>query len=168
MNDGVLAFVETARHYCEWARASEPTGPEAVAQALRQITSLYLAGLSLPGTWSPDLDVKANAGLVSDDERLAVVAAAARLPLANYSEVFDPVPVPPDESVIGDLGDDIADIYCDVATGLRLYDAGRQAEAIWEWSFGLQNHWGAHATSAIRALHWYLVEKRPGLLVHGA
>jgi len=32
------------------------------------------------------------------------------------------------------------------------------AAAVWEWSFGLHAHWGAHATGAMRAPHWWLCD----------
>ena len=67
--------------------------------------------------------------------------------------MFDPLPVPPEEPVVGSLTDDIADIYRDVIPGLREYELGRRAQAVWEWGFGLRHHWGEHATGAIRALH---------------
>ncbi|MDQ0427430.1 hypothetical protein QOZ98_000255 [Planomicrobium stackebrandtii] len=44
-------------------------------------------------------------------------------------------------------------IYRDIKKGLILYEQGHSMEAIWEWKFGFEVHWGEHATSAIRALH---------------
>jgi hypothetical protein len=73
-----------------------------------------------------------------------------------YGEVFNPLIVPPEEPVLGSLSDDITDIYRDVVTGLREYEAGRRTQALWEWGFGFQAHWGEHATGAIRALHCWL------------
>jgi hypothetical protein len=78
------------------------------------------------------------------------------LPFDLYGEVFDTVPMPPEQPVVGSLTDDITDIYRDVISGLREYEAGRRASAGWEWSFGLRQHWGAHAMGAIRALHCWL------------
>jgi hypothetical protein len=70
--------------------------------------------------------------------------------------VFDPLSVPPDEPVVGSLSDDLCDVYREVVSGLREYEAGRRAQAVWEWGFGLRHHWGKHATGAIRALHRWL------------
>jgi hypothetical protein len=66
--------------------------------------------------------------------------------------------------VVGSLSDDLADIYRDVVTGLRAYDRGDRAGAVWEWRFNLHAHWGAHATGAMRALHWWLCNNDPGRL----
>jgi hypothetical protein len=92
-------------------------------------------------------------------ERLrSAYSQVSNLPLTYYSEVFNSNVVPPEDPVIGDLADDIADIYRDLRRGLNLLDAGHTEQAVWEWVFHLKHHWGEHATSAIRALYWYLQE----------
>ena len=56
--------------------------------------------------------------------RSTVFTRAGNLPLNYYSEVFNPIPVPAEEPVVGDLADDIADIYGDIERGLKLLDVG--------------------------------------------
>jgi hypothetical protein len=90
----------------------------------------------------------------------AVRTRAAAIPLQHYGEIFSPL-VPPDEPVVGDLADDLVAIYRDVAAGLALYDASCIDDAIWQWGFNFQIHWGRHASSAIRALHCYLSQEDP-------
>jgi hypothetical protein len=36
---------------------------------------------------------------------------------------------------------------------LQHYEAGRALEALWWWQYSYVNHWGTHATAALRALH---------------
>jgi hypothetical protein len=91
----------------------------------------------------------------------SVLQEAARLPVDNYGWIFDPLVVPPEEPVVASVADDIADIYRDVVTGLRLDQLGRRTEAVWHWSFYLSRHWGLHATGAIRALHCWLAQEAP-------
>jgi hypothetical protein len=106
---------------------------------------------------------------VSDTEWKRVVEAASRLPFQHYSEIYNPLPVPADgEPVVGNLADDLADVYRDVVTGLRLHEAGRENDALWHWTFNLRHHWGEHAISAIRAFRWYLAEHDAEFSVHGA
>ena len=96
---------------------------------------------------------------VSNDERWAIHhGIAARLPFGDYARVFDPFVLPPEEPVVGSIADDVADIYADVVGGLIEYEAGRTAQAVWEWGFQLRSHWGRHATDAIYALHIWLTE----------
>jgi hypothetical protein len=66
--------------------------------------------------------------------------------------------------VVGDLADDLVDIYRDVSAGSAFHDAGCVDDAIWQWGFSFQTHWGKHASSAIRALHCYLSQEDPSSL----
>ena len=69
-----------------------------------------------------------------------------------YRKVFDPYAEPIDSELVGDVIDDLGDIYRDLQRGLEHWRNGRVAEALWEWRFNFQIHWGEHATSALRAL----------------
>lgn len=69
----------------------------------------------------------------------------------HYWEVFNPYDL--EEPVGASLSDDILDIYKDVKKGILLYEKYEHIEAIWEWKFGFELHWGSHAVDAIRALH---------------
>jgi hypothetical protein len=71
----------------------------------------------------------------------------------RYREAFDPYESPPEEPVTGSLADDLADIYLDLARAESLWEAGDPDAAVWDWQFHFQQHWGEHATGALRALH---------------
>jgi hypothetical protein len=148
--DAVERFIEQAIAYREWLLHGNDTGMSAAKNALLVITRLYLAGLELGDI--PDEDVDLNVEKLSTEEMEAVYSACKRLPLDLYSEVFNPLTVPPEEPVVGSLTDDLSDIYHDVITWLRPYETGRRSDALWNWTFNLQIHWGEHATSAIRTL----------------
>jgi hypothetical protein len=149
------AFAGEAQRFCNWAR--NPSGDDAGArEALLRVSALYVAGLQLSGDWHSSLEPEPLPDTVSKAEWQQVYDANAALPFQYYSEITNPLDVPPEEAGVGDLADDIADIYSDVTEGLRLYEAGHPREALWQWVFHLTFHWGAHATSAMRALHWYL------------
>ena len=154
--DAVDRFAAEAALFQQWARYGTDQGDSAAREALIRITRLYLAALDLPPAWSEELADQHDAARVGDEEWRAVFAACARLPLDYYGEVFDPLPVPPEQPVVASLADDIADIYRDVVSGLQEHQAGRRAQAVWEWGFGFRHHWGEHATGAIRALHCWL------------
>jgi hypothetical protein len=162
--DTVAKFAAEASLFREWAARGTDTGADAARNALVHITRLYLAALDLPPASSNELenDRDVDAKRVSPQERLAVRDAAGRIPLGYYSEVFNPLdPLPTEDPVVGAIYDDIEDIYSDVVYGLRSYEAGHQALAVWEWVFHFQIHWGKHATGAIRALHCWLAENAP-------
>lgn len=154
--DALDRFGAEAALFQQWARHGTDRGEAAAREALLRITRLYLAALDLPPSHGEEPADAVDAKSVDDEEWRAVFAAASRLPLDYYGEVFDPSALPPEEPVVGSFADDIADIYRDVVGGLREQQAGRRARAAWQWSFAFRHHWGKHATGAIRALHSWL------------
>jgi Domain of unknown function (DUF5063) len=68
-----------------------------------------------------------------------------------YSFVFDPYELDA-QPVTGMLSDDLSDICRDLCDGIERYDVGHTREAIWEWRFGFESHWGRHAAHALYAL----------------
>jgi len=151
-------FAVEARRYVEWAAGTTDERMDA-ATALRRIAAVYSAALHLPNPFSANALDDDDAKRVSSNETRLVYEKASELPFKYYDKAFDPLAVPTEESVGGDIADDIADIYQEVATGLRFFEAGEVAEALWEWGFGFRIHWGEHATRAIRALHAYLAQE---------
>ena len=157
--DDVDRFAAEAARFAQWASHGTATGEAAVTEALVRLTHLYVAALELPPAWDQSLGDEPDATRVANDEWQTIATGCARLPFNTYGEVFDPLRIPPEAPVIGMLSDDIADIYRDVVTGLRAYHAGRRAQAVWEWRFNFNVHWGEHATGAIRALHCWLASR---------
>ena len=154
-------FREEARRFMAWADGSASPQKLTADVALRRVVALYAAALSLPQPWSEGVS-DASALEPALAGRLQLVRdRAATFALQHYSEIFSPLVQPLEPPVVGDLADDLLDIYRDVAMGLYLYDAGGIDDAIWQWAFKFQTHWGEHASSAIRALHGYLVKEDP-------
>jgi hypothetical protein len=77
------------------------------------------------------------------------------MPSDGYWDVFAPLNEEDTESVFNSLADDLADIYRDLKRGLLLYNQGHIVEAIWEWRFNFDIHWGTHLVGAQRAIHSY-------------
>ncbi len=156
--DPTDAFADLVRNFCEWAENGEETGAVAMADALRHVTRLFHAAIDLPSLTAQGCIGDDDVELVSNHEFRAVYRNMARLEIGFYGVVYDPSVVPPEEPVVGDIADDIADIYRNVLGGLRHHDAGRRADALWEWTFQFQLHWGGHATSAMHVLYRWLHE----------
>jgi Domain of unknown function (DUF5063) len=74
-----------------------------------------------------------------------------------YWEIYDPRT---DEGAVsGSLADDIADIYQDLKDGIGLQETNEEVpgnEIIFAWRFGFTSHWGQHAVSALRTIHFRL------------
>jgi hypothetical protein len=153
-------FATEAALFEQWARYGTAQGAVAAREAMVRLMRLYLAAMELPLAMSADSSDDTTAIRVGNEEWQEVLTTCARLPFDHYGEVPDPLVVPPGESVIGSLSDDVADIYRDVVTGLRAFRAGHRDHAIWEWQFNFGIHWGGHATGAIRALHCWLATSK--------
>jgi hypothetical protein len=164
MTEAVVRFAREAAMFRRWALHSAEKDEVAARQALLHISALYRAALLLPPSRGPEDSGADDSFTVEHKEWKAVYAASSRLPFQYYSEIFDPLPVPPEEPVVGDLADGIADIYRDVVTGLCMYGAGKEDDALWEWDFNFAHHWGEHATAAMRAIHCYLAANSPDSL----
>jgi len=155
-------FSLEARRFVDWADGSVSNDTLTAPIALRRVVALYAAALELPQPWIEGVSTQPEPEPAFFGARLtAVRSRAAAIPLQHYSEIFSPLVSAPEEPVVGDLADDLLDIYRDVAVGLQLYEAGRIDDAIWHWGFNFQLHWGKHASSAIRALHCYLSQEDP-------
>ena len=69
--------------------------------------------------------------------------------------MFNPLQFENDESIVGDLHDDLAEIYGDLWHGVQGYDAGDTEYAINHWRASYDQHWGNHAAGAIYAIDAY-------------
>jgi hypothetical protein len=140
----VAAFVRAAYDFCAFVVDAEKLAlDDRLVTAREQLLALYAAATRLP-------DVEK----VTDLE-------APRHPVPErwpgfercdgYWEVFDPYE--PAEPVAGSLDDDVLDVYHDTRRGLWLWEKNAIADAVWEWRFSFESHWGDHAIDALRALH---------------
>ena len=165
--DSIEKFADEAAAFERWLLSGTDREADAARACLIRLLELYRAGIALPPESSDELGDGDDIERVGDAEWDVAYKASARLPLDYYAEVFDPTEVPGEAPVVGSLSDDLADIYRDVVTGLRAYHSGDRAGAVWAWSFCLHAHWGAHATGAMRALHWWLRNNAPKHLSEG-
>ena len=147
-------FVSAAREFSDWCVSPAGTETEEARRALSHLVRLYTLALELQ--FPDEMDCDRNGERADDATWKLVYRRAAALPFNYYSDVFDPQTVPSEEPEVGDLADDIADIYRDLSEGLDLSDAGLPSEAEWSFRHSFWTHWGRHASSAIKALHCWL------------
>ncbi|HEX9391123.1 MAG TPA: DUF5063 domain-containing protein [Usitatibacteraceae bacterium] len=142
-------FAELAGDFSSWCEGDCATGRALESEAAQWLARLHAEALALP-----QVDVENSDGPPSIPELHAARAKRNFRPFDGYyyREFFNPDPLQNDEPVLGDLGDDMLDIYKDIKRGLLVYEQGKQIEAIWHWSFLHRAHWGKHATSAMYAL----------------
>jgi Domain of unknown function (DUF5063) len=153
--DEVVAFENVARQYCSWAETQPGTPDDELLLAMRHVAELYTAALRIPET---DPEPDAPERFVDKSSHAAVYRRFQVLPLQEYGEVFHATALPPEAPTVGDLADDLLDIYADLKSGLLHYDAGNVQQAVFQWRFSWGIHWGRHATSALRAMHCFVAE----------
>jgi len=139
------AFAVRARRYCSFLETMRTLTPQVrIRTTIRLLTELVGAATELPELSDSDVD--------SGTEVERVTAPSFDFNTVDlYYEVFDPFVR--DALVLGSLSDDLGGIYVDLREGLDLMDGGHRNDAIWQWRFGYQTHWGDHAVDALRALH---------------
>jgi hypothetical protein len=119
-------------------------------EATRHLARLYAAALELPDVGFTDHPDPPDLPKADWD---AMFKSFGALPFNYYWEVYDPAIEDSDEPVVGDVADDLADLYSDLIKGLWLLGRGHKMAAVWHWKFTFGCHWGRHAVSALRALH---------------
>jgi hypothetical protein len=145
-------FIVAARAFVAWAESPASSNSRAEAVAAR----MFMAALIAAAIALPEGSLKTAAADIPDDDYQRVYLRFGALPFNYYSDCFNPLVVPPEEPVVADLADDLADIWRDVKGGLLLYESGDQDSAAWHWSNDYSLHWGHHATAALYALQsWF-------------
>ncbi len=177
--DVPASFARVAGEFCALIDRHRTLERDAFLHAVHaRLAPLYAAALALPVVEVRDGDEIDGApeSVDVDEDRLGFDewsslyrSLGAHIGERDYySKVFDAYAEPLAEPVIGSLGDDLADIYQDLADGLAKWARGEVEEAVWTWRFSFTTHWGNHATSALRALHVLAAYHELGFRAPGA
>jgi hypothetical protein len=147
----IRAFADVARDYCAWCEGPRGSDPgQLLSEATRHLARLFAAALELPELEFSD---HPDPPSMEHDAWKVMYKSFGAMPFNLYLEVFDPSIEGTEEPVVGDVADDLTDIYSDLSKGLWLLDRGHAMAAVWSWKFTFGCHWGRHAVSALRALH---------------
>jgi hypothetical protein len=135
-------------------------GDETVPLLLLEVAQIMLAGAQLGA--SRDVILRGNlepdVGADPDLDALRTGLAERLASCDDYAAVFDPYADTRPTSFR--LSDDLATVAADLIHGLKHYQAGRAAEALWWWQYSFVNHWGTHGGAALRALHAVVMHAR--------
>ncbi len=143
-------FIGAAREFCSFAIDER----EVVPADLWKARALLLCLISnIPAVEAAPQGVEFDEIGPDDATLRKSVARFNKLPFSFYRVVFDPHDLGAiDEPVMGNLADDLSDIFIDLAEGLDLADEGHLEEACFEWSFSYRSHWARHAVNALMAI----------------
>jgi hypothetical protein len=147
-SDPIARFAAAAGRYCAWAETTPEVVEWEVETAIRLLLELVARALDLPDV---DVDDEGETERADDAVYAAVRNRLGVLPVGLYGTV-DPDDVAGEQHLVGDVLDDLGDVWRDVRQGLDAHRAGRPEEACWTWKFTFRNHWGEHAAEALRVL----------------
>ncbi|WP_078118517.1 DUF5063 domain-containing protein [Thiosocius teredinicola] len=143
-------FAGLVRNFCNFCeQAPAKNGDE--RQAIQFVAALYASAHLL----QKRVGVNYAGPTVSSEIANAVYKRFGSLAFNYYRMVGDPEQIPGQEPVVGDLADDLRDIYVDLKSGLSVFDAGCEAQAEDEWRITFYLHWGQHAANVIFVLNRY-------------
>ena len=153
-------FIKSCRQYC---RLLETSNSNVLVELQTLLLELYSNGLKLQ---TIDLDSNVDFKEKLDDKEFEIVKSRSSELIGEnqyYWTIFDPTEnVFGNESpVMGDLLDDVMDIYKDLKYQLMIFDLNTEESienAVWGMKFDFWHHWNNHAIDAIRTIH-YVIEK---------
>ena len=166
----VQLFIDAARSYVRLIEKRPQDVGRWCRSILRVLAELYAGGVALLRETAEDLpDQDLTAWELPHGEWRAVYhRLSAQLgDDAWYWMYFEPMKTQVEKAapVVGNLADDLADVYADVSTALRAWDAEHDAMTsryIIQWiAGGLKAHWGSHAVDAIGILHRVVTDRIP-------
>jgi len=142
-------FIETYNNYKDF-----------LIKLSNHLLNIYQLGNQLPiGDISENKDYTPN-DISQNDFELILKSLSERLSDNRYYwQVFDPLDDQENDPVLGDLLDDIGDIYKDLKRSLTLFNEGTNLAkntAMWQFKFEFDNHWSDHCISALYALHFFI------------
>ena len=150
MSLAIEAFVENVRTYCELIESEQHD-----IVAIRQTLLALMQGvpyLTMNGTehhGDVEFPRRGHEGWTED------VARLTDLPMQYYRMAYDPLDAANESTVVGDVCDDLADIYGELWHGLQAHDAGAAIYAVKHWRDSYRSHWGQHAVGAVTAIDAY-------------
>lgn len=140
-------FFEAAKAFCLWSESAPGTPDEEERTALQLVSRLYSLALQIPS------DFHEKEALSIPHEKWQIIYERfGTLPFNYYKAVIDPFELEKEDICLGDVADDLADIWRDIKPGLSLYESGNRDAAAYEWQESFTIHWGQHAANAIWAL----------------
>lgn len=143
-------FAASAEQFCSLMEHHQDYNAyEFIKRTADSLVTLYKVALSLP-----DVECDEEKEVVADLDYAPLQLSKTLGKYRSYWEIVNPYHE--DEPVMGDLADDLGDLYHELKEGLVIYSADTKDAicwAVWHWRFGFEVHWGDHLVDALRALH---------------
>jgi len=164
-SDAFNALTNAAQNFCGYIENETTVSQEEFAvNVLTLLTTLYAAGLQIPELhYGDEIDTDVDADISDTEKKNIISSIYKRIPFSFYNITLYKHDLNRTENTaLGDLGDDIADIYLDLKRALLKYNSpylNGKAEAVFTLAFGFSHHWGDHCIDAMHSIHHYLQKR---------
>ena len=148
-------FLYAVEDYCRWIEFDELGASDSLEVALGHLGALYFSARKLKET--EDFDYPKFKELSHDDWK-RIHNRLGMLPFQYCNEFFHPTNLNETDAVVGDICDDLADIYVDLKNDLILQKSTTIEAASHYWKINYEIHWGRHAVSAMYAIHCHIAD----------
>lgn len=155
------ALLKVAQNFCTFIENETGVNKnEFVQNARKHVAALYSAALQIPKLAYDNNGSDIDNSFTEETKNSRTKSIYSRTPFQYYWITLKPFQLDGEiETGLGDLGDDLLDIYKDLKKSLLAYNSpGEHARerALWLLAFGFNYHWGQHCVDALRAIHHYL------------
>ena len=150
-------YLSLARKYC-YSCESAIKGDQQLflSQIQGLMLELYSLGRLLPEINASEQDFDS---MFERNDKEVQGIIADKVPFSYYWQALEPFSVDEPPLGVGDLLDDLGDIYVDFKRAILLYDSkldGAQQEAYWKLKFDFDHHVADHTMNAMKAIHDYM------------
>jgi hypothetical protein len=135
------------RHYLDVLEGANDCTLYDLAKALDELVATYHRVADV----EPDT-TEASAAPRPDEKRI-VDAATAKFPDLGWYALVDPEGAPDQQVGMSIAASDLAEIASDLMGVLWLFENGSHNDAVWDFRFGYQSHWGRHLHELRTYLH---------------
>jgi hypothetical protein len=151
------SYLTLGRKYCDTCE-SALTGDQRqfLSHIQGLLLELYSQGRLLPETDAAEQDFES---LFERNDKEVQGMIADKVPFSYYWLALEPFSLDASTLGLGDLLDDLGDIYTDFKRVILLYDSnldGARQQAYWKLKFDFDFHLADHLMNAMKAIHDYM------------
>lgn len=160
----LMDFVEAARSFCLLIETQQSDDSNEFLKILNgQLLTLYTLGFKLPVIFIGNI-IDFNKDVTREEILEINKFIAQRVPISFYWTVLEPLSFAnPQELALGDLIDDLSDIYKDLKRALMQFDNEKpeaKENAVWQFKFDFDNHWEQHCIDACHIISHFLFDNK--------
>jgi len=159
--DDFKSFLNSVRKFCLFIESNQDENY--LIQLQHLLLEIYSNAMNLK-TIELESNVEYQEKLNDQEfEAIKISTSNSLGQIQAYWVIFDPTEnvFGEEKGVMGDLLDDIMDIYKDLKYQLMIFDLNTVdsiENAVWGFKFDFWHHWSNHAIDAMRTIH-YVIEK---------